>query len=41
MIKQKEYAELVKQSDKSKFELDQSIVELTATYKKIISENLG
>ena len=32
---------LLRQSDKSKFELEQSIVELTATYKKIISENLG
>ena len=29
------------QSDKSKFELEQSLAELTATYKRIISENLG
>ena len=41
MEQQREYVEIVKQSDKSKFELEQSIVELTATYKKIISENLG
>ena len=30
-----------RQSDKSKFELDQALSELTATYKRIIKENLG
>ena len=29
------------QSDKSKFELEQALAELTATYKRIIAENLG
>ena len=38
---QKNFEHFVEQIDKSKFELEQSIVELTATYKKIISENLG
>ena len=38
---QDQFERLLRQSDKSKFELEQSIVELTATYKKIISENLG
>ena len=38
---QRQFAEFVKQSDKSKFELEQSLAELTATYKRIISENLG
>lgn len=37
----KEYAAFVRQSDKSKFELEQALSELTATYKSIISENLG
>ena len=41
MEKQKCFTKLVEQSDKSKFELEQAIAELTATYKKIISENLG
>jgi len=31
----------VRQSDKSKFELEQALSELTATYKRIISEQLG
>ena len=31
----------VKQSDKSKFELEQALSELNATYKRIISEQLG
>ena len=35
------YEQLVKQSDKSKFELEQALAELTATYKCIIAENLG
>ena len=30
-----------RQSDKSKFELEQALSELTATYKRIIKENLG
>lgn len=38
---QKQFATFIQQSDKSKFELDQALVELTATYRKIISENLG
>lgn len=38
---QKRFAAFVQQSDKSKFELEQSLAELAATYKKIISENLG
>lgn len=31
----------VRQSDKSKFELEKALSELTATYKRIIAENLG
>ena len=38
---QQKFLELVRQSDKSKFELEQALSELTATYKRIISENLG
>lgn len=38
---QKQFASFIQQSDKSKFELEQALVELTATYKKIISENLA
>lgn len=38
---QEQFAAFVRQSDKSKFELEQSLAELTATYKRIISENLG
>lgn len=38
---QKEFVEIAEQSDKSKFELEQALSELTATYKRIISENLG
>ena len=38
---QKRFELLVKQSDKSKFELEQALAELTATYKRIIAENLG
>lgn len=34
------YEQLVKQSDKSKFELEQALAELNATYKRIITENL-
>lgn len=38
---QEQFAAFVRQSDKSKFELEQALSELTATYKRIISENLG
>ena len=35
------FEKLSLQTDKSKFELEQALAELTATYKRIISENLG
>ena len=38
---QERFEEFYKQSDKSKFELEQALSELTATYKRIIAENLG
>lgn len=38
---QLKFAAIVHQSDKSKFELEQALAELTAAYKKIISEHLG
>lgn len=38
---QERFTAFVRQSDKSKFELEQALSELTATYKRIISENLG
>ena len=38
---QEQFAAFVRQSDKSKFELKQALSELTATYKRIIAENLG
>lgn len=38
---QREFISIADQSDKSKFELEQTLSELTATYKSIISENLG
>ncbi|MCM1188290.1 MAG: restriction endonuclease subunit S [bacterium] len=38
---QNQFAAFVRQSDKSKFELEQSIAELEATYKRILSDNLG
>ena len=41
MALQRQFAEVVRQSDKSKFELEQALSELTATYKRIISDNLG
>lgn len=41
MEMQNEWMSIVDQSDKSKFELEQSISELTATYKRIIADNLG
>ena len=41
MEEQERFAAFVEQSDKSKFELEQALSELTATYKSIIAENLG
>ena len=41
MDKQNQFAALIRQSDKSKFEMEQALAELTATYKRIIAENLG
>lgn len=38
---QERFAAFVRQSDKSKFELNQALEALNATYKKLISENLG
>lgn len=38
---QEQFAAFVRQSDKSKFELNQAISELNATYKKILLDNLG
>ena len=38
---QEQFVTFVCQCDKSKFELEQALAELNATYKKIISENLG
>ena len=37
---QHDFAAFVRQSDKSKFELEQALAELNATYKRIITENL-
>lgn len=41
MDEQQKFLNLVRQSDKSKFELEKALSELTATYKRIIAENLG
>ena len=38
---QKQFVDFLEQSDKSKFELEQALLELTAAYNRIISENLG
>lgn len=38
---QQQFVDFVHRSNKSKFELEQALAELKATYKKIISENLG
>ena len=38
---QNHFAEFIEQSDKSKFELNRALDELTATYKQIIKDNLG
>lgn len=41
IAEQETFASVVRQSDKSKFEMEQALSELTATYKRIITENLG
>ncbi len=38
---QEAFVDFLEQSDKSKFEMEQALSELTATYKRIITENLG
>lgn len=38
---QQQFIAFIRQNDKSKFELEQALAELTATYKRIIAENLG
>ena len=38
---QQQFVAFAEQSDKSKFEMEQALSELTATYKRIIVENLG
>ena len=38
---QKEYVNLVRQTDKSKFELERALAAAKATYKSIISNRLG
>ena len=38
---QEQFAVFIRQSDKSKFELEKALSELTATYKRILAENLG
>lgn len=38
---QERFASIVRQSDKSKFEIERALSELNATYKSIITENLG
>ena len=41
LTQQKEFISLVRQTDKSKFELKQALEAAKATYKSIIAENLG
>ncbi len=41
LVAQKHFSDFAQQSDKSKFELEKALSELTATYKRIIAENLG
>lgn len=41
MDEQQKFVSFVQQTDKSKFELEQALAELTSTYKRIITENLG
>lgn len=38
---QEQFAAFVRQSNKAKSELERTLAELTATYKRIIAENLG
>lgn len=38
---QDDFLRILKQLDKSKFELEQALSELTLTYKRILAENLG
>ena len=38
---QNQFASFIQQLDKSKFELEQALSELTLTYKRILAENLG
>ncbi len=41
MEKQKAFESFIKQTDKSKFELESTLEQLKATYKRILIENLG
>ncbi len=41
LVLQNQFTSFVHQTDKSKFELEQALSELTATYKRIITENFG
>ena len=41
LYEQQQFAAFVRQSDKSKFELNQTLDDLNRIYKKIISDNLG
>ena len=41
LVTQNHFSDFTHQSDKSKFELEQALAELNATYKRIIAENLG
>jgi len=41
LVSQEQFAAFVHQSDKSKLEMERALAELNATYKKIVSENLG
>ena len=41
LTQQNRFADFVQQLDKSKFELEQALSELTLTYKRILAENLG
>jgi type I restriction enzyme S subunit len=41
IVLQKQFVDFIKQSDKSKFELNRALDELTATYKQIIKDYLG
>jgi len=36
-----QFTGFIQQLDKSKFELEQALLELTLTYKRILAENLG